>query len=459
MKFSNIRFLSKANIKRNKYNVSITVIVSLLVAAVSLISSYAVATVNAVNEYKTDYQARSVTLLPWEKPLTDDAIKAISNVEHVQSVDDVAGLEISRFYNILGVSKKKDGGAEISKQLKTRTTYVTVEGLIGDEKKPVIAGKNLEESPTFSCIIPNLFYPFEDEGNIGYENLDYIDGTSLIGETITLKGDEGKILLPYNIVIDDGECTGYDANLRSKEIKLKIVGAFNCSSNTYGSFHHLFVSRDTQLQIMEKAMKNTGIDLSSNESDISKWWNNTSLHNYYVVADDYDNITSIYNEVSEMGYDISSFNNFSIKESTKIMADVLSTVGMFLLSAIFILAVILLLQSTNFSFNSQKSNIGLLKAIGYKNKYIFACMLYEQLFLVIRAFLIGAASSLVFVTVLNYIFSHKSYGEFIYIIDYSMLAAFLGIALVLVTVIVAICEIVLISKIVKIQPREAMSAA
>ncbi len=458
MKFSNIRFLSKANIKRNKYNVSITVIVSLLVAAVSLISSYAVATVNAVNEYKASYRARSVTLNPFLKILTDDAIKAISNVEHVQSVEDVTGLDDKYPYNILNISGQNDGGKRLNKQLKTRDTYVTVEGLIGDEKKPVIAGKNLEESPTFSCIIPNLFYPFEDEGNINYENLDYIDGTSLIGETITLKGDGGKISFLYNHLINDEECTNDFAYLKAKEIKLKIVGVFHCSRNTYGSFDTIFVSKDTQLQIIEEAMKNTGIDLSSNESDISKWWNNTSLHDYYVVADNYDNITSIYNEVSEMGYDIDDSGSFFIKESTKIMADVLSTVGMFLLSAIFILAVILLLQSTNFSFNSQKSNIGLLKAIGYKNKYIFACMLYEQLFLVIRAFLIGAASSLVFVTVLNYIFSHKSYGEFIYIIDYSMLAAFLGIALALVTVIVAICEIVLISKIVKIQPREAMSA-
>lgn len=454
MKFSNIKFLSKANIKRNKYNVSITVIVSLLVVAVSLISSYTVATVDAVNKYKSEYRARSMYLTPWEKPITDDAVKAILSVEHVQSVDDITGLYGPYTYDIANISGQSDECKELNKQLETRVAYVDVEELIGDEKKPVIAGKSLEEAPTFSCIVPHLFYPFEDEEKIDYENLNYIDGTNLIGETISLKIDQ--LPLSYNILVGE-ECIDSTANLNAEEIKLNIVGVYYCSSNTYGSINRIFISRDTHMQIIQEAMDKTGIDLSSNESDVSKWWNDTSLHNYYVVADDFDNIHSIYNKVSTMGYCIDDSSEFFIRESTIIMANILSTVGMFLIAAVIILSIIILIQSTTYSFNTQKSKIGLLKAIGYKNKYIFACMLYEQLYLIIRAFIIGGASSFAFVTILNYIFSHKSFHEFLYIIDYSMLAAFLGIAIALVTIIVVICEIISIAKIMKVQPREAMS--
>jgi hypothetical protein len=53
MKYSSLKFLSKANIKGNKNSKTITILTCLLVTAITIISSFSTVTVNAVNEYKT----------------------------------------------------------------------------------------------------------------------------------------------------------------------------------------------------------------------------------------------------------------------------------------------------------------------------------------------------------------------------------------------------------------------
>lgn len=454
MRYSDIRFLSKANSRRNKYSVSITVVIFLLVAAVSLIPAFAAATAGAVNEYKQDYLARSLTLFPWLKPIDDNAINAILSVEHVQSVDDVAGLEGISAFDMQGVEGKNK---ELDRQLKSRDTYVCLNAFIGDESRRVIAGDTLDNSPVYSCIVPSLFYPFEDASDFNYENLEYIDGASLIGDTITLKAENNRISLTYNYLDVTGEITNADAYLRTGRIKLKVVGAYYCSPTGHGSPGDIYISGETEKRIIEDAFAKTGIDLKTSETDLVKYWNDPTLHTYYVVADSSDSLSDIYNEVSHMGYDISSLNNLMIEDSTVIMANILSTVGMFLVFSVCILAVIMLAQLARDSVGNRRAEIGLLKAIGYKNRQIFFCVLLEQFYPVLRGLIIGTALSFAFVTATNYFFSKKSYRDFFYIIDYPELSVFVGLALALVTIIFITCEIISIQKITKIQPREAMA--
>lgn len=82
----------------------------------------------------------------------------------------------------------------------------------------VMAGKSLDESPVYSCIIPSLFYPFEYENTDS--DLNYIDGESLIGKTITVTPSNGDGLeVFYNI----------DPELAMYEIKLCICLQLNIS--------------------------------------------------------------------------------------------------------------------------------------------------------------------------------------------------------------------------------------
>lgn len=455
MKYSYIRLLSKANIKGNKKSNAVIVLMCLLVIACTVISCFTAVTAQALNEYKKDYRARSLELDPWLLPLTDDAISSIENVEHVSSVDDIAGFRGVCMFSILDVDNENGSPDKIDEKIKDENTTVYICGLIGDEEKTITAGKNLDDSPIFSCIVPSIFYPFELE-NSNYEDLDYIDGTTMIGKTITVKGYNDNVSVIYNYR-EDAVSSNTDEVLPSPEYKLKIVGTYYCTPAKSGYFGDIFVSRETDLKMTEMALESAGVDLSANESKLSRWWNDSSLHSYYVVADDFDNLPYIFNEVSRMGYSIANSPEQLINDSTVLMANLFGTVGVFLIFALLILTVIMLVQSSVSSVNERKSYIGLLKAIGYKNRQIFACMCYEQLSLTLKGFLIGGTLSAALVALTNYIFVHGEYQTLVYIIDWRLFLLFVCVSLATSIIIPLICQAILIKKLTDIQPINVMN--
>lgn len=455
MKYLYIRFLSKANIKGNKKSNAVIVLMCLLVIACTVISCFTAVTARALNEYKEDYRARSLELDPWLLPLTDDAISSIENVEHVSSVDDIAGFRGVCMFSILDVDNENGSPDKIDEKIKDENTTVYICGLIGDEEKTITAGKNLDDSPIFSCIVPSIFYPFELE-NSNYEDLDYIDGTTMIGKTITVKGYNDNVSVIYNYR-EDTVSSNTDEVLPSPEYKLKIVGTYYCTPAKSGYFGDIFVSRETDLKMTEMALESAGVDLSANESKLSRWWNDSSLHSYYVVADDFDNLPYIFNEVSRMGYSIANSPEQLINDSTVLMANLFGTVGVFLIFALLILTVIMLVQSSVSSVNERKSYIGLLKAIGYKNRQIFACVCYEQLSLTLKGFLIGGFLSAAFISFTNFIFTHGEYQGLLYIIDWRLFLLFVCVSLATSIIIPLICQVILIKKLTDIQPINVMN--
>lgn len=454
MKNSSIRFLSKANTKRNKKSNAVIVLICLLTIACTVISSFTITTENAVKQYKSDYKARAIELEPWSAPITDETISAIKNLDHVESVDDTTGLRGVCRFDITDIDGESLQPNEIDRQIKEKDSFVYVCGLIGDEKKTIVAGESLEDSPVFSCIVPSLFYPFEAD-NPNYENLDYIDGTKLIGKTLTVKGFNDEIDITYNYMNSSGS-GNTDAVYPSPEFQLKIVGTYFCSRATSGAFWDIFVSRETDLLMTQMTLENAGVDLSSGESDIAKWWNDSTLHSYFVVSDDYGSLTDIYNKVSEMGYSIGNLPEFSLSDSTVLMANLFGSVGRIFIAFVFILAVIILIQSSASAVNGRKSDIGLLKTLGYKDRQIFACLCYEQLSLTLKGFCIGGILSAAITAMTNFIFRHKSYQELLYIIDWKLFVVCLCVSMAISVIAPLICQILLLKRMTKIQPREAM---
>ncbi len=455
MKLSNLRFLTKANIKGNKNSGTITVLICMLVVAVTVISCFSVVTVSTLNESKSEYRARALFLSPYLSPLTDEAIKVISSVEHVEVVDDATALYGQCAYNI---TKTNDDelNSEISKH---KDTYININGLYEHEHKNVIKGESLENTPVFSCLVPSIFYPFEeDEGNIHAVNLDYMDGTKLVGKTITVKGYNGTFTFPYNIVSGNIADINIDANLNSPEFTFKVVGTYYCSYATSGYYGNIFVSRETSLLMTKMAIENAGIDLSADEHDIAVWWNTPSIHNYLVVADDYNNINEVFNSVNKMGYDIASSPESLIMDSTVLVTNLFSTVGVFLIAAITVISIVILAQSSVSAIRERKGYIGLMKAVGYKNRQVFFCLCCEQLYLTLRAFIIGGAISALIVTITNLIFKHGAYAQMIYVIDWNMFFVFLGISFMIAAIVPLIFQTVLLKRLIKIQPRDAMTA-
>lgn len=454
MKLFKLNFLSKAYIKGNKNCETIKIVTCLLIVAITVISSFATVTVNAMNESKEDYKSRALFLSPWIKPLTDDVIRKMLSIEHIEHIDDCTALYGINSYDIVDTNDNdfKSGFTNHN------VTSVDINGLYEHENKSVIAGKSLDATPVYSCIIPSIFYPFDDnDGNIHYNNLDYIDGAKLIGKTITVKGSDGNICVPYNTVDANNQCSSAEAYLSSPEIKLNIVGTYYCSRANSGSFRNIFVSRDTIFAITKDAFKKSGIDINDNDNDIAKWWNTSSLHSYMVVADDYDNIPAVFKEVSGMGYDIANSPEWLMSDSTILLANLFGKIGIFFIIAIFIIAVIIMIQSAVTETKRRKGFIGLLKAMGYKNKQIFACLSLEQFYIILTSFVIGNVISTAIVATTNYIFMHGSYAQMVYVIDWNIFFVFMAIALVISVLIPIICLVVMLHMLNKIQPREAMS--
>lgn len=457
MKLANIRFLAKNNIRGNGKSKAVVVLMCILALSVTLIASFSITVNNAVNLYKQDVRARMLEVEPWNKSLTEDVIDSIKKLDHVENVFPLKGMRMATF-NILDAED-----SEILPNSNGRGTNLFGFSLVGDEKRSVIAGKTLEESPTFSCIVPKLFYPYDDywsEEHGDKNDLEYIDGESLIGKTLTIKPILDHYYCDYNFAgIAKGEHLGGTdiVELPAVEYKLKVVGVYYSSPTQFGYYDSFFVSEETGQLIEQMAFEASDIDLTSKTSKYAVWYNTESLRNHYLFVDDYENIDEVVNSVMELGVDIAFNPELEIRENVKIMANILSLPCYILIFAIAVICIINIIQSTTSTLKKRKSEIGLLKAVGYKDRQIFLCFCYEQLSLTFKGFVIGGGLSAIIIAVANFINQHRTYNDLMYIVSWGDYFMFLSIAFAVAVIVPLLCQLIAIHKLSKIQPKDVMN--
>ena len=448
MKLTNINILAKANAKVNKNEKGIKIISALLVISLTLISSFSIVVTKAVDEYKEDFRARTLEVAPVLSELDENVIESIKNTEHVVDIFPLEGIRQDLF-DIKGTSS-----TEFQNRLeKDEDSYLDIWSLLGDEKRSVIAGKTLEDSPAFSCIVPSDFYPFEvDDEN---ENPDYIKGESLIGETITVKASSDYLFEVYNYRFGDGgENTSLE--LPAIEYKLKVVGTYYLSPTEYGNYDSVFISGETAKKILDDALAKGGYK-KDDSTEVGKWWSDLSLRTHYVLVDDYENIESVYNALTDMNVCCANDPELGIQSSIINASNIFRFASVFLIIATFLLSVITIIQSTTNALSLRKSDIGLLKAIGYKNSQIFACLYCEQLRVTFTGFTVGTIISVVITVVSNLFFSNRNYIDRLYIINWGTFGILLAIAFLIVTIVPLICQLIALHKLNKIQPKDAMN--
>ena len=448
MKLTNVNFLAKANAKVNKNEKGIKIISALLVISLTLISSFSIVVTKAVDEYKEDFRARTLEVAPVLSELDENVIESIKNTEHVVDIFPLEGIRQDLF-DIKGTSS-----TEFQNRLeKDEDSYLDIWSLLGDEKRSVIAGKTLEDSPAFSCIVPSDFYPFEvDDEN---ENPDYIKGESLIGETITVKASSDYLFEVYNYRFGDGgENTSLE--LPAIEYKLKVVGTYYLSPTEYGNYDSVFISGETAKKILDDALAKGGYK-KDDSTEVGKWWSDLSLRTHYVLVDDYENIESVYNALTDMNVCCANDPELGIQSSIINASNIFRFASVFLIIATFLLSVITIIQSTTNALSLRKSDIGLLKAIGYKNNQIFACLYCEQLRVTFTGFAVGTIISVVITVVSNLFFSNRNYIDRLYIINWGTFGILLAISFLIVTIVPLICQLIALHKLNKIQPKDAMN--
>lgn len=149
MKLTNVNFLAKANAKINKNEKGIKIVSALLVISITLISAFSITVTKAVNKYKEDYRARTLEVDPWLRKLDDNVIESIKNTEHVVDIFPLEGIRNDSF------SVTQTSNQEFQNRIDDKgDAHIDIWSLLGDEKRSVIAGKTLDESPVLSCFIP-----------------------------------------------------------------------------------------------------------------------------------------------------------------------------------------------------------------------------------------------------------------------------------------------------------------
>lgn len=447
MKLTNVNFLAQANAKINKNEKGIKIVSALLVISITLISAFSITVSKAVNEYKEDYRARTLEVDPWLSKLDDNVIESIKNTEHVVDIFPLEGIRNDSF------SVTQTSNQEFQNRIDDKgDTHIYIWSLLGDEKRSVIAGKTLDESPVLSCVVPSDFYPFEVEDQ--NKKPDYIDGEGLIGETITVKAYNDDLIQDYNMGGDFVSTS--TLNLPAIEYKLKVVGTYYLSPTETGYYDSIYISEETATKILDDALTKGGYS-KDNKTTVGKWWSDLSLRTHYVVVDDFENIESVYNALTDMNVCCADDSELGIQDSIVNASNIFSFASVFLIISTVLFSVIMIIQSTANALSLRKSDIGLLKAIGYRNSQIFACLYCEQLRVTFTGFAVGTIISIIVTAVSNFFFANRNFIDRLYIINWGTFGILLAISFLMVTIVPLICQLIALRKLNKIQPKDAMN--
>lgn len=218
----------------------------------------------------------------------------------------------------------------------------------------IIAGRNFNDDETNVAIIPDKFIPdsrIELAKGIKPESI--LDGKSLLGKEVISK---------------------YNSNNSSKTYKFTIVGVFDTDkSNEDGdTFYVPYKDIDRIYRSEDRSINNT----------------NAGGYPIIAVVDNYKNVDAVMNELykNNMRPDV----KFSLSTQLPVYINLL---GGGLSVVIFIVVLINISMTTINSIKDRTQEIGMLKAIGYRNKVVLLMLNLETIIIGIIGFIIATVFS------------------------------------------------------------------
>lgn len=437
-------FIAKANIKGNRKSTEVSVLMLIMTLSLTLVSVFSVTITDGLDLYKNELRARMLYISPFRQLLDEDILEQVRQIEHVEWID----MQDEMRYQLFDVEDIKDENGiyeEVQRLIDQRGGFLAAWSLVEGEHKQVIAGDTLDESPMFSCIVPSLFYPF-DVAVYDEKDLEYLDAESLIGKTLTVSAEKYGYWLDFNW--EDGEGTG--TFLPGFKLEFKIVGVYYATATGDGGPDEIFISEETGKRIQEMAVENAGWA-------VKKYYESPNLHNYHVIVDDYENLDYVRECLGNMNVDCYPDPELGISKGKIGVEAIFHAVSRILTIGTLLLCLVNVFQSATNMLISRKGELGLMKAIGYKDRAIFCCIALEQILLTLRGYFVGAGISAIVIAIANYINEHNIFTNRLYIVSWADYAKFLGIALVIAVLMPLICEGIALKKLERIQPKDAMS--
>ena len=459
MKLWRLNFLVKANSRRNKKSNSVFLLMLLSVFALTLIMSFTATLSRALDGFTNQDPARRLRIDSMfvdlgMQVLTPELIVKIDNLEHVESVDMNDGMDY-QFFKINAVSDE-NGDCTDMLPVPPEGTSIETWALYKTQKMDVVAGKRLDESPVFSCIVPDDFCPVVDYDTESDEKDGYMqNGLDYLGKTLTVKV-EGKSFEILEYKKSGGVYIMQWDFLPALEYKLRVAGVYHASYEGNGNPRTVYVSNETANKIERMA-----VDATKSEIYMEEYYDalkRTDLHSFTVLVDRAENVEKVRKQLEDMKISVSTSTEHSVPEDVGLFANVFIAAGNFFTVAILLLTVINLFLSTSNSLLERKAEIGLLKAIGFKNRQIFWSLYMEQMILGLRAFIIGGGISALAVLVMNLINANGAFVNRIYVVRWTDFLLLAGAALLLTIIVPLLCELTLLRSMMKIPPRQAMAA-
>jgi len=459
MKLQNYQFLAKANRKRNRQGRAVFVLLLLSVFSLTLIMSFTATLSHALDSFINQDPARRLYIdtsftEDGMRVLTPELLGEIEKKEHVLSVDMEDGMD----YEFFKINKVSDDNGDCTDMLPVPPEDASIEtwALYKTQKIDVVAGRRLDESPVFSCIVPDSFCPVDDYDTQGGKKDGYMqNGLDYLGKTLTVKawGDSFDILDYKN---SGGVYMTQWDSLPALEYKFRVVGVYHASYEGGGNPNTVYVSNETANQIERMAVGATKSEIYIEEYyDALK---RTDLHSFTVLVDRAENVEKVREQLEDMKISVSTSTEHFVPDDVGLFANVFIAAGNFFTAAVLLLTVINLFLSTSNSLLGRKAEIGLLKAIGYKNRQVFWCLYLEQAALGLRAFVIGGGISALAVFVINLINANGAFVNRIYVVSWWDFLALCAAALLLTIIVPLLCELTLLHSMMKISPRQAMAA-
>ena len=452
MKLNNYLFLSKTNLKNLKRKSTVLIMMILAVVAITFLAGLLNVMKGVMNTYHNSLRCRQIMILPeriypevTHKGVNENTINEILNIEHVISCEKnpYQDRELPQIEKITDENGNDitNSSREFNAELLTDGFYNQYADTNFSQKS--IKGEQLKDSPVMGCIIPDFAYPYQQSK---------VDASGLLGKTLTLR-------LNYQIrYFEKTDTEGYSDNFENiSEIiyELKVVGIYHYTNEgSVNGTPAILISPETALNI-----ENMAIDKSreNNPNAYSDYTDDPCAREYIVTVDSYENAQDVKNKLSDLGYICWIMRGMD--PSIISFANSFNTVGTFLLAAILALTVINLFLSVYSSINERRSEIGLMKAVGYKSSQTFMSMYLEYVILAVKALVAGTVISGIAALTLNAINSNSEILLYhSYVISLERFGVLTAVSFAVLLVVPLICLLIMTVLIAKIPPQEAMNS-
>ncbi len=455
MKYSSCAFLARAHIKSGRRSTSVFVLLLLSIVLLTLVLSFGFTMQEVMYSFKNQDPVRRLRIDSsfadiGYTPLSKRVLEEIEHMEHVKSVDIIDGMSY-QFFDINAVTDEH--GDDCSAMLpEKKENSLTAWSLYQTQDIEVVEGVSLANSPVFSCIVPDIFFP--SECNVYEDYLDFQNGTDYLGKTLTVQPYNNLLEVMYYKENGMGGYTNEFWYLPGLKYQFKVVGVYSTSFSGDGEPNTIYVSHETGVQIQEMAVQATKDPNFITEYKQRK--SNPQLHAYTVLVDNYKNIDQVINQLEDKKVMVYPFTEKIIPDSVQLLSAVFTGAGNFLTFAILVLAVVNLFLSVSGALADRKGEVGLLKAIGYKDRQVFFCFYLEHVKIALRAFVLGALLSGAAVLCINWINGSGPFQNRIYVIRWEDFWLLCLLSFAIAVLVPLLCQLLMLPRLVKIQPRQAM---